>query len=168
MPLAPYPKIVVTHAFRDFILSTNGKVSSQAWEERSLQYLVPWYPDNIQVERTDNGMILKRAAWFLQEFNQVNIDYKKSAIPQNVWEGIQRAGSYLKIDGNVQWYLDPYIHYFMENGLSQSSTKTLILKYPERKTDILFTALMMANALEKRQKSIFIHQAARHNLGLQF
>lgn len=169
MPLAPYPKAVIAKAFSNIIEKSAGGITESFWNERPLKFLVPWYPDSLRVTGKSGEMKITRIPWFITDFTEVEINPELSCIPIEIWENIHQSGeNYMSIDGNVQWYLDPYIHYFMENGLSQSSVRNMIKEYPSRKTDILFTAMLMANAVEKRQKSIYFHQAARHNLAGQY
>lgn len=169
MPLAPYPKAVIAKAFGDLIEKSDGGITPSFWNERPLKFLVPWYPDSLKVSGDPGNFKITRSSWFISDFTEVEINPELSCIPMEIWENIHQSGeNYVSIDGNVQWYLDPYIHYFMENGLSQSSVRSMIKEYPSRKTDILFTAMLMANAVEKRQKSIYFHQAARHNLAGEY
>ena len=60
------------------------------------------------------------------------------------------------MDGRIQWYLDPYLHYLLINGLSRRNVDDLCQKYPSKKTDIELAALLMAGAREKKQKDIYM------------
>jgi len=169
MPLAPYPKALIAKAFNEIVDTSSGGITPDYWTDRPLKFLVPWYPDSMKASRESGMLKIVRTPWFLNEFTEVEVDPNTSGVPIEVWENIHQSGeNFISIDGNVQWYLDPYVHYFMKWGLSDYSVKELIKEYPSRKTDILFTAMIMANAVEKRQKSIFFHQAARHNLAGQY
>lgn len=166
MPLAPYPKALIANTFNEIIETSSGGITPDFWKDRPLKFLVPWYPDSMKISSEGGMQKIVRTPWFINEFTEVELNPELSAIPAEIWANIHQSGeNFICIDGNVQWYLDPYIHYFIQHGLSKRSIKDLTKDYPSRKTDILFTAMLMANAVEKRQKSIFFHQAARHNLG---
>jgi len=73
-------------------------------------------------------------------------------------------GHHLRMDGQVQWHIDPFIHYFLIRGLSEKSYRELVKMFPNRDTDIQLAAFLMSGSRENRQKDIFLHQTSRNNL----
>ena len=127
-----------------------------------MKYLVPYYPDFMQISVTNGRKIISRNAWFIQEFDRVEVDVKSSGIPEEVWDEIKQVDekNYIKVDGRILWYLDPYLHYFLINGLSEKSVNELQEKYPARKTDIQLTAFLLSGAREKKQKDLYMMKTA--------
>lgn len=156
IPMANIPKTVLISAFREYISDSNGGINIDSWEARPFQYLVPYYPCGIGIEEADGGRVLTRKPNYLQEFTQVFIDTSTSAIPEEVWHGIRPAEgkNYIEIDGRIHWYIDPYLHYFMINGLNESSVEELCEQFPRYESDIRFAALLMAAARDRRGKKI--------------
>ncbi|OGF99530.1 hypothetical protein A2153_05040 [Candidatus Gottesmanbacteria bacterium RBG_16_38_7b] len=161
-PLSKIPKTVLAHVFQEYILGSNGGVSLEEWKKFPMKYLVPYYPDFMHVKERNGQKIISRDAWFFPEFNYVKVEHDASGIPVDVWDEIEQVErkNYIKIDGRIQWYLDPYLHYFLINGLSKDTVDYLIQRYPARKTDIHLTAFLLAGAREKRQKDAYMLKTA--------
>ncbi|OGG18603.1 hypothetical protein A3D05_01860 [Candidatus Gottesmanbacteria bacterium RIFCSPHIGHO2_02_FULL_40_24] len=161
-PFAKIPKTVIAHIFKEYILQSNGGISLNEWKKFPMKYLVPYYPDFMQISETNGRKIISRNAWFIQEFDRVEVDVKSSGIPEEVWDEIKQVDekNYIKVDGRILWYLDPYLHYFLINGLSEKSVNELQEKYPARKTDIQLTAFLLSGAREKKQKDLYMMKTA--------
>jgi hypothetical protein len=86
--------------------------------------------------------------------SSVTIDPSKSALPAEAWseEVVATVEDHLRLPGNLQLVIGPYLHVFLTEGFTQKVVDQLIEDFPTRETDIRIAAFMFAASRENVRK----------------